>query len=660
MAAGKEEPVGESGSASALIRQAVNDLFNDAQKNGAFDYTLSLVRVGGIESGRDALLRLRDALPEPLESFNLEDLSAWYCSLAVVEDPLALLANLLHCAAKQPFVPFPFTSLIRGEFPDLTRPSQVEKVAYVVRLAQDAGRANLASAIAQSYPEAVVKACGAVHAGLEEHVLREASAVAHEFWRYLVDQYFAARLAFQGMPRVHKWPQFEVLELLTDDGYGLFGFRVYFSNGSHAYYARYPDHTEGLNLVLRESISFMVGELEALKPEWHVGDKWLYEVGLPGRYNPLGKWKPIIYEGPTGSITRRAQELSDNLPVQGILFYMMCTGHKVIEFVVRTTLDLPVEKAVAFGSTVHPVNLWKCPEATGGHRNLRIYDGWVNLETGSVEEIEEALFRVAVALNRLAFTFGVALDWQLKYSGVIEHTGMGLATPPKEDLPFLDRVLVDLPHQLDQAVDWYNRGRASVNPFAAFLCCFVAFEIIATAAYESEVDLGVQVSKDPPATRRVKRARCIEAKHSELFDSDPTQFVIEAYFQCVDSLSQRRQKVAELVFGMGHPHLSKLFERDGDEPSLSDIRNYIAHGTLSLVNRDQAALVRRRLPEIAIIVKEFLLRLALRLKPTDAVPDWSGEHRIAFSLSDPRNTKVASTDEMLPQTDWSIRPEWCE
>lgn len=643
---------------SDSIKQAVDELFRDAQQRGAFDYTLTLLRVGGIESGRDALLRLRDATDGPM--LPDEQLRSWYCPLALLDDPVGLILNLLRCAAQQTFLPFPFSSLIRGSFPDFKRPNQIEKVAHVVGLARDAGRTTLASTVARAYPDHLIGSCLGDDRRVEPAELRETCFVARTLWQHVTRNYFAARLAFRGAPQFHKWPRFEVLELLTDDEYGLFGFRVHFSNGSHAQYARYADHTDAVNVIPRDSVNFMAGDLDAMKPEWRVGEKLLYEIGLPGRYNELGKWKPIIYEGSTETVDKRVRDLSDNPQVQGILFYMMCTGHRVIEFVVRATVDLPIEKPVMFGSVAHPVHIWKCPEPTDEHRNIRLYDGWVRLETGSVEEIEAALFRISVALNRLAFTFGVALEWHLKYSGVIEHVGMGLATPSKEDLPLLDRMLGDIPYELDLAVDWYNRGRVSLNPFAAFLCYFVALEIIATSAYDSDVGLGIEVSKDPPATRRAKRVKCIHEKYRELFDSNPTQFVMQAYFQCVQSLTVRRRAVAELVFGASSPHLAKLFEPVGDQPSLADIRNFIAHGTLSLVDRTQAALVRRRLPEIAGIVKEFLVRLALRLKPTDTVPDWSGLHRIRFSFGDPRNTRVASTDKMLPHQDWTIRPEWCD
>jgi hypothetical protein len=652
--------MGESGAANKSISAEIRELFGDAQKNGAFDYTLSLLRVGGIESGRDALLQLQDATSQPAASLDEQELLTWYCPIASLNDPLALVLNLLRCTQKQPYLPFPFTSLNRGSFPRIQHATQREKVGHVAHLARDAGRPGVAAILSEVYHDEALAACEAHDHKMAFDNLEQTCEAAYEFWKSLASEYFAARLGFRGMPRFHKWPQFEVLELLIDDHDGLYGYHVHFSNGSKASFARYSDHTEGVNVIPRDFVNYMAGDLDALKPEWHVGDKWLYEIGLPGRYNPLGQWKPIIYEGSTDTIAKRARELSDNPQVRGVLFYMMCTGHRVIEFVVKTTVDLPIDKPVTFGSVVHPIHLSKCPEAESEYRNVRLYDGWVRLESGTVEEVEAALFRIAVALNRLAFAFGVALDWQLKYQDAIEHTGMGLAQPSADDLPFLDRLLVDIPYELDFAVDWYNRGRSSNNPFAAFLCYFIALEIVATAAFESDSDFGVQVFDESKAVRRAIRAQCINDKYTALFASDPTQFIIQAYFECVQTLDMRRRKIAESVFGSRHRYLTTLFEEEGGQPSLTEIRNLIAHGKLSLVNREEAALVRRHLPRIAGVVKEFLVRLILRLQPADNVPDWSGKHSIRFSFGDPRNTQVASSDKMFPHNDWSIRPEWCE
>jgi hypothetical protein len=114
-----------------------------------------------------------------------------------------------------------------------------------------------------------------------------------------------------------------------------------------------------------------------------------------------------------------------------------------------------------------------------------------------------------------------------------------------------------------------------------------------------------------------------------------------------------------LVFGPDHPHISALFG-NGDALSLSQIRGQIAHGVLSLVDREDEEAVRVRLPEIAGISREFLTRLALGLRAGTAVPDWSHHYKAGFSMADPRSILIATTESGFPTSDWKIKPEWVE
>lgn len=58
---------------------------------------------------------------------------------------------------------------------------------------------------------------------------------------------------------------------------------------------------------------------------------------------------------------------------------------------------------------------------------------------------------------------------------------------------------------LDEAIDWYNRGVSSRNPFTAFLCYYVAIEGIANAVAEEDTDLGLRYTTEPPRERRALR-----------------------------------------------------------------------------------------------------------------------------------------------------------
>lgn len=77
-----------------------------------------------------------------------------------------------------------------------------------------------------------------------------------------------------GMPRYHRWPNFEVLELLNTDG-KIDGFRVHFSNGSTAQFRRRPEGVDLVNVVIQRdgSINFMVGQLDELQRRYVVDDE---------------------------------------------------------------------------------------------------------------------------------------------------------------------------------------------------------------------------------------------------------------------------------------------------------------------------------------------------------------------------------------------------
>jgi len=54
---------------------------------------------------------------------------------------------------------------------------------------------------------------------------------------------------------------------------------------------------------------------------------------------------------------------------------------------------------------------------------------------------------------------------------------------------------------------------------------------------------------------------CIIQKHEELFEARSSEFVEQAYFDCIVGLKQKAKRAAAVVFGENHPHLTLLFEK---------------------------------------------------------------------------------------------------
>jgi len=641
-------------------------LFDTAKNNGGLEYVFTLVRVDGLSFdtpdplvGLWAKLSTFRTAPDPAHQLSQ------YCDLAASDAPLSLVTNLLNCGHGRPYNISPFNHLRRGHFPNIIEPTISQRATALAQMATADGEAEVARVITDAYPNQLLASCTDATQGAGG--TNDSQAALNNlflFLQNLLETYFTRRREFRSSPRFFKLPQFEVLELLVNDDVGIFGFRVHFSNRSSAEFVRHIAATICTNLTLGERVGFHVGSFDELTHEWRVGEKWLYEVGLPGRYNELGNWKPLVYPSDSQALVERARALSNDPGIQGALFYMMCTGHKVIEFAVRTSVDLPIDADESFGLS-RQLQLWKCPVPEGeqSHGPVVLYDGNLFLEETDPESIRLAIDTIGAAMNRLAFAFGASIEWTLKYQ--LEQSAQGCEVPSKEELQLLREVMAadsasprDL-FALDAAIDWYNQGSSSKNIFTRFLCYYIALESLSTAVADGDADFGVGYQRPNAAERRRTMLECIEAKQNELLNLDPKRFIVEAYFECVLSLKKKTRCIVELVFGEGHPYVVRLFEkRDGY--SLSDIRGRLAHGGFTLVERDDEQLVKARLPEIEQIAREFLVRLAVHLKPSDLPPTWSQRHRVAISMSDPRSTLCTSTLDVLPRTDWRIQPEWLD
>jgi hypothetical protein len=644
------------------IQDNLTELFNQAETQGGLEYIFTLVRVNGLMfNNPDPILELRSKI----EKYNSEvmqnsDILTIYCSLTECHEVLALIANLINCSVKKPFKSLPFHHLVKGDFPNFIYPTTSEIAHELIKLSNDEGKGNIASLIDEAYPDDILKICLSKDNSNDSERAFKVLKKCIGLLSILLDIYFNERLKYKNLPKYYKLPRFEVLELLLDDELGLNGFKIHFSNGSHAKFLRNKDSTECLN-ISPVDMRLNVGFIDDMKDEWRVGEQLLYEIGVTGRYNKFGEWKPLIYPGKTDHLEKEARKLSDDPDVQGALFYMMCTGYRVIEFVVRTEIELPIQN-ISYGEKFH---LWKCPSLYSDEsyrQNVIIYDGWLELESVAPEDIRSAIDTIGILLNRFAFTYNAFLNWRLKYTVILE--GGGRAKPSEDDIKILEKMLFNFHSTadsmvLDAAIDWYNIGKSSHNIFTSFLCYYIALESVAIVVADGKASLDLSFSQKPKKDRKNERIACINDLHDRIYATEPIQFIKDAYFNCIYGLKRKTKEVVELVFGPEHNYIKALFQkRDGY--SLSDIRGRLAHGDVTLLDRKDEMLVNSRVHEIEKISREFLTRILLSLKSTDSLPSWSQNFQVSFLTADPRTTLVASTDKMFPNNDWRIKPEWCD
>jgi hypothetical protein len=362
-----------------------DELFEKARKGGGVQFLLTLVRVDGIQcydGYEDEFLVLHRELSRPVLERTVEN----YRRLASFPGPRKLLLNLVNCAESKHYDIRPFCTLVTGVFPNLIQPTGSEILAFASARLRGAQFGQLAARFEESYRAELFENESELPPDFESTFDRLTS-----FLQDLLDRYFHELALAAKEPKYIKLPgSLDVLELLTDEEIGgLNGLRVHFPEGCKAEFFRTSKGVFGLNFEFGPPVTFLMMSMEPSANEYRVEGKRLYEIPLPGRYNKLGEWKPLIYPGDAKHLIKECQELSDDPDVQGVLLYFRLTGHRCIEFSLRANLELPGEFT---GTESNDVLLWKCPPPDDlSNPNVRVYDGLFDLKTGDVEEIEHSL-----------------------------------------------------------------------------------------------------------------------------------------------------------------------------------------------------------------------------------------------------------------------------
>ena len=232
--------------------------------------------------------------------------------------------------------------------------------------------------------------------------------------------YNQARRGLVEGKRLLRKPNYEVLELLSDDD-GLTGFKLHFPNGSYAMFERRKyKGTTGLNMMcLEEGIQLNVGDLKKYNEAdgWYVDGKPFDEYGT--RYNRMGFWFPIIFWRNSDSIQKKVRELTDDKVVQGCLFYIYTTGHKAIEFVVKSQKELHPKRSSLL---VKLIRLFErgTPKLVlepipNERRSSFLYDGTYYLNSEKPEDVRSALDDIERYIGGLREKLGDDIYYRLKY-----------------------------------------------------------------------------------------------------------------------------------------------------------------------------------------------------------------------------------------------------
>lgn len=605
--------------------EALKHLFEEANEKRPLEFLFALLRVGWIESyEEDPLKKFEKVLTnsKAIERNNID--------LQNAKDFWGLIANLSRIAGKEQYRPDIF-------FAAETKNHMTESVNLVHK--------DLAIYLKSLFPDNW------------SSLSKEQRILAQGFISDFFKKYQEVFKSFIDSPTFFKLPGFEVLELLVNKNEGLFGFKVHFSNGSHAEFKRTNKGASGVNLAPAPGqLSFNIGNRDELKHEWVVGEKRLFELGIPGRYNRPGEWTPIVYPGDSGSLQKEAIKLAKgDEQTEGIYFYILCTGYWCIELAVKTTTDLPDKITGLPGDVL----LYKV-EPDVKFQSEIVYDGAYYLKDYKLETIQEGIQKILRAMNGLSLTFDKPVHWELKYK-IRSHT-RGSASAKKEDIKFLNKITTELQKEqdpyIDAAVDWYQRGIASRNVFNAFICFHIAIEGLAIKMIEGKLKASEYFDiKGKFLVDKKGVIDCIEEFRKKYYSSDPSLFVTKAYLDCVQSLKGKIKFTLEKIFGKSHKYLKEYFEVDD---SLWDLRGELIHKAYSDWHFEKKELVRKKLYVLQDIAKEFLIRVIMQIKPDKKAPSWSGHSFIGISMFNPKGALVVSHLRFFPIKDWKIKASWIE
>ena len=384
-------------------------------------------------------------------------------------------------------------------------------------------------------------------------------------------------------------------------------------------------------------------------------------MGLPGRYNPIGEWKPIVYPGNgidyPGTRAREITKDIEDKRVGACLLYIIATCHHVIEFVVKSNFLIPEDFISAESNigkfTIHKVRPPELPDSNSA-QNIVVYDGTFELKGISIDDIAAGLQVIPTILNRMAFQLDAKFEWQLKYP---LFGGGGKIVLHKEDTDVVGKFVTgiggpDSPY-FDAAIDWFIAGNNAQNPFNKFLSYYISLEGLALKFMAGELEVSKKYSIVPMTNE--ERVECIKRLHDKIYTDNPIEFTKQAYTEGVHSLHSLTKKALTNVFGDDHK-VFKIFKKKENKYNLYGLRNQLAHGSFSLIDPEHEDLIRKRTYDIKFIAKSFISQLALGSEADKL----KIKHLVGLALvtSDPRSASIVSDLNMLPRKDWRIRLEW--
>lgn len=401
-----------------------------------------------------------------------------------------------------------------------------------------------------------------------------------------------------------------------------------------------------------------------LRNNMETNKKFLTLSDLKPRYNNIGEWKPLIYLGDIDALDKEIYELTKNeydKRIFGLLRYIKATSYNCIEFIVKTHFKIPTDFQ-QIGSQYGNIQLHKINfKEYSNWGNIQIYDGTLELEGATTEDIKNGLDFIDISLHRIVFGLDTNLEWFIKYPNYDNNTSRMIQLN-NDDMELLRKYLTENLKGKDSiifdvAISWYINGNSSNNIFIKFLSYCIAIESLADNLLSGKMEISSKYGIDNSKYNVPDISQCIQEKYDQLYNTDPKKFVEESYFECIGGIKKRLRKAMEIVFGLDHEYIKIFFDKV-DKYCMYDLRSKLAHGSFTILDSEHKKLIEKRLPDLKYIVYAFLFRLSTGTLKEQKIKRIKSQFSISINFTDPRGTGIASTLDIFPNKDWRIRPEW--
>jgi hypothetical protein len=300
-------PVNPQDQLRQTYKEYLSALFQRALENGKFNFILTILRYDGMSFGMwdplveadEALTDFSELIQEAGRTENRKRLIRLnlliYCHATEMSAPYHILYNVLRCANGKLYKMQPFAHLIRskktkkkillGNVPpsprakirELQTVCESDEDRQLIEILESFLNEDIRNAFYHSdYCIDLVDECFNITEGgyarrVPLNELNKVLTEAFAFYEAFFQTYYGFKKLLARSKRFHEWANYEVLELLSNEQEGLYGFTIHISNGNQCTFERHKDNVIAQNVMFEdEGFSLQIGSLDDLRKEWLV------------------------------------------------------------------------------------------------------------------------------------------------------------------------------------------------------------------------------------------------------------------------------------------------------------------------------------------------------------------------------------------------------